>query len=99
MPVCVWNDFAVSKSQRILPSMVEYGGSAPSVDPENTPPGIPVTACDWACDQAPSLQEQGGVGADVCQRAMPVLGSSAHKLPVALLGCASSPERATNKLR
>src|SRR4026209_36502 len=44
----VVNSRAVSYSQSTEPSRVEYARSRPSIAPENTTPGIPVTAafCD-----------------------------------------------------
>src|SRR5258708_28937731 len=87
--------FAVSKSHRILPSMVEYARKCPSIDPENALPGMTVTACACACEQLRTPQLQAGSGAAVCQRATPVVISSAVKLPEAFAGCASRPQAAT----
>src|SRR6266403_522283 len=46
-------------------------------------------------EQLPSPQLQAGSGAAVCQRATPVVISSAVKLPEVFAGCASRPEMAT----
>src|SRR5687767_3549066 len=43
----VGNSRAVSYSQRTLPSRVEYARNRPSIVPENTTPGMSVTAAFW----------------------------------------------------
>ncbi len=47
-PFTVSNSRAVSTSHRIAPSFVEYARSRPPRSPENTTPGISVTAADCA---------------------------------------------------
>lgn len=45
-PLSVSNARLVSNSQMIAPSRVEKARIAPSIDPENTTPGIAVMAAD-----------------------------------------------------
>jgi hypothetical protein len=47
----VWKSRAVSKSQTILPSMLEYARRWPSADPEKATPGITAIADPGACEQ------------------------------------------------
>src|SRR4051812_16800498 len=47
-PLTVVKSRFVSNVQRIVPSALAYARMAPSAEPENTTPGIEVSAADWA---------------------------------------------------
>jgi hypothetical protein len=70
----------VSKVQRTLPSSLAYARTAPSAPPENTTPGIEVSAADCA-----GLQPRPGVQTGACggvnQARWPVARSTACKPP------------------
>src|SRR5947209_8674495 len=76
---------AVSKSQRIAPSFVEYARKWPFTAPENTAPGITEIAADWAGRQPRGLA-QVTFGAGVDQIFLPVAISRAE-----IPGCGVSP--------
>src|SRR4029450_6498809 len=59
LPFTVSNSCAVSTSQITAPVVVEYARRCPSIDPENTTPGIAVTAADWAGEQLVRPSTQG----------------------------------------
>src|SRR5262245_53195341 len=52
LPLTVANSRAVSVSHNTLPLDVEYARRCPSKEPENTTPGIAVTAADCAGEQS-----------------------------------------------
>src|ERR1051326_112385 len=70
-PFTVWNSRAVSKSQTTRPSSAEYPRRWPSIDAENTTPGIEVTAADCA-----GLQPEGALGAHITGGAYQTLAPS-----------------------
>src|SRR5262249_13691490 len=62
-PFSVWNSWLLSYSQTIDPSFVENARTAPSIDGENTTPGMTVIAADCAPLQPrPALHFTGGGG-------------------------------------
>src|SRR5580704_2755677 len=69
-------------SQTIFPSAVEYARKCPSSPPENTSPGIAVTAADCA-GLHPGTSPQPGCG--VRQTSSPVSSLRAQSPPPALL--------------
>src|SRR4051812_35294330 len=79
LPLTVGNSRAVSTSQRSSPVSVEKARRCPSTEPENTMPGIAVTAADCAGEQSVLLSAQ---AVDLALQAiLPVLRSSACKPP------------------
>src|SRR5678815_3414359 len=80
-PLTVVNSRFESNSQRIAPSAVEYTRNAPSFDPENTAPGITVTAADWAALQPRPVPHAGGRGG-VNQARCPVASVTACSPPM-----------------
>src|SRR5688572_27776030 len=62
-PLVEANSRFVSNSQRIAPFTAEYARSAPSFDPENTTPGMTVTAADCAAVQPRPAAQTGFAGA------------------------------------
>src|SRR5215471_10621410 len=80
-PFTALNSCAVSNSHITAPSVVEYARSRPSTAPENTTPGITVTAADCAgLQEGRSPQTAGGAA----QTFAPVSGFKANKPPPAL---------------
>src|SRR4051812_44674772 len=51
LPLTVSNSWAVSVSHKTAPLVVEKARRCPSIEPENTAPGIAVTAADCAGEQ------------------------------------------------
>src|ERR1700723_181668 len=79
-PFTVGNSGAGSKSHRILPSADEYARRCPSMAPENTAPGIAVTAA--SCPPLhPGLPSHGVFGGMVFHRSFPVRISMAARPP------------------
>src|ERR1700723_158782 len=68
-PFTVGNSGAVSKSHRILPSADEYARRCPSMAPENTTPGIAVTAasCPRAYPRTAFLEAWSSTEASRCE--------------------------------
>src|SRR5512140_1818575 len=80
-PLIVENSRLVSKVHTTRPSVVEWARTAPSLDGENTIPGIAVTAENSALLQARlGLPQTGGAGGAYHARA-PVARSSACRPP------------------
>src|SRR5262245_2375664 len=80
-PLTVWNSRLVSNSQRIAPSRDENARMAPSIDGENTAPGMAVIAADCAPLQPrPGLPQAGG-GGGVNQARSPVASVTACRPP------------------
>src|SRR5215471_18344127 len=75
------NSCAVSNSQITLPSVAEYARRRPSTPPENTAPGITVTAADCAGLQEGRSPQSGGGAA---QTLAPVSTFRANRPPPAL---------------
>src|SRR5215470_17481828 len=59
LPLTVMNSRAVSTSHMTAPVAVEYARRCPSTEPENTTPGIAVTAADCAGEQLIRSAAQG----------------------------------------
>src|SRR6266850_4780439 len=70
----------VSNSQMIEPSFVEYPRMPPSAEPENTTPGITVSAADWAVLQPWPVPHNAGRGG-VYHTLSPVSSRTACKPP------------------
>src|SRR5436853_258736 len=87
MPFTVWNSRAVSKSQTTLPSSAEYPRRWPSIEAENTTPGIAVTAADCA-----GLQPDGAFGAQTIGGAYQTL------VPNAPSGCSPAQSAAVTAI-
>src|SRR4051812_9771570 len=80
-PLIVGNSRLVSNRQTIRPSRVEYARTAPSLEGENTTPGMAVTAENCAPLQArPSLPQTGASGGAYHAR-VPVESSTACRPP------------------
>src|SRR5580765_4587838 len=77
----------LSKSQITFPSAVEYARRCPSTDPENTTPGMELTAADCAgLQRLRSPQPAGGV-----YQARSPLSSLNANIPPPCLGSAFDP--------
>src|SRR5260370_3959233 len=87
-PSTVLNSWTASKSQMIFPSLTEYARRCPSLDPENTTPGITVTAADCAGLHGRRSPHPGD---GVFQSTSPVVKPTANKPPPA---CGSSTKPA-----
>src|SRR6185295_13858922 len=70
-PLTVSNETPVSTSQITRPVAVENARRWPSCEPENTAPGITVTAWDWAALQPRVPQLHTGFGGAVFQTVLP----------------------------
>src|SRR5580658_7848047 len=89
-PFTVLKSRAVSKSQITTPSRAAYALRWPSTDPENTTPGMAVTAADWAGLQLGRSPQDGGAAAHTflplrtskANRPPPLLGSTTSFFPV-----------------
>src|SRR5262245_45771506 len=81
-PFTVVNSRAVSKSKITRPSTVEYARKCPSIDPDNTTPGITVTAAD--CAGLHPLRPSGHAGGSVRQICFPSVSWYAINPPPSL---------------
>src|SRR5882672_5502280 len=80
-PLIVENSLLVSDVQTTRPSVVDCARTAPSLDGENTMPGIAVTAENWAPLQARLGFPQTGVSGGAYQARAPVARSTAWRPP------------------
>src|SRR5271154_6837528 len=94
-PFTVSKSMVVRKSHRISPVAVEYARKCPSIEPENTTPGIAETAADCAALQPLVNGTQLGFGAGVFHTSSPVASFSAYRPGAASGGRATTSETAT----
>ena len=80
-PLMVGNSLLVSKVQRIAPSLVEYARMPPSSEPENTAPGITVTAAPCEARQVGRFGSHSRSCGSTLQASAPVARLTARMPP------------------